>query len=68
MYSSRTEHSASGVTQTRELLISWSTLPLRHIFKLCGSVFVNLLFNVLPIVCGDSVFAFVLVCITLCPF
>ena len=29
---------------------------------------VDLLFNVLPIVCGCSVFVFVLVCITLCPF
>ena len=28
----------------------------------------DLLFNVLPIVCGDSVFDFVLLCITLCLF
>ena len=28
---------------------------------------VDLLFNVLPIVCGSSVFDFVLLCITLCP-
>ena len=27
-----------------------------------------MLFNVLPIVCGSSVFDFVLLCITLCPF
>ena len=27
-----------------------------------------LLFNVLPIVCGVTVFVFVLLCITLCPF
>ena len=33
-----------------------------------GSVFVDLLLNVLPIVCGSSVFVFVLLCITLCPF
>ena len=31
-------------------------------------VVVDLLFNVLPIVCGNSVFVFVLLCITLCPF
>ena len=30
-------------------------------------VVVDLLFNVLPIVCWGSVFVFVLVCITLCP-
>ena len=29
---------------------------------------VDLLFNVLPIVLGGSVFAFVLLCIALCPF
>ena len=29
---------------------------------------VDLLVNVLPIVCGSSVFVFVLVCIALCPF
>ena len=28
----------------------------------------DLLFGVLPIVCGRSVFVFVLLCITLCPF
>ena len=28
----------------------------------------DLLFNVLPIVYGSSVFVFVLLCITLCPF
>ena len=33
-----------------------------------GSVVVELLFNVLPIACGNSMFVFVLVCITLCPF
>ena len=33
-----------------------------------GSVVVNLVFNVLPIVCGSSVFVFVLLCINLCPF
>ena len=34
-----------------------------------GSVAVGLLFNVLPIVYGScSVFVFVLLCITLCPF
>ena len=32
------------------------------------SVFVDLLFNVLPIVCGSSVFVFVLLSVTLCPF
>ena len=31
-------------------------------------VVVDLLFNVLPIVRGSSVFVFVLLCITLCPF
>ena len=35
----------------------------------CGSVVVvNLLFNVLSIVYGSSVFVLVLLCITLCPF
>ena len=29
---------------------------------------VDLVFNVLAIVCGSSVFFFVLLCITLCPF
>ena len=33
-----------------------------------GSVVVDLLLNVLPIVCGSSVFVFVSLCITLCPF
>ena len=33
-----------------------------------GSVVVELLFYVPPIVCGSSVFVFVLVCISLCPF
>ena len=33
-----------------------------------GSVVVDLLFNVLPIVCGRSVFVFVLLYITLCRF
>ena len=32
------------------------------------SVVVNLLFDVLPIVCGSSVFIFVLICVALCPF
>ena len=31
-----------------------------------GSVGVDILFNVLLIVCGSSVFVFVLLCITLC--
>ena len=34
----------------------------------CGFVVVNQMFNVLPIVCGSSVFVFVLLCITFCPF
>ena len=33
-----------------------------------GSVVVDPLFGVLPIGCGGSVFFFVLLCITLCPF
>ena len=33
-----------------------------------GSVFSYLLFNVFLIVCEDSVFAFVLLCLTVCPF
>ena len=33
-----------------------------------GSVVAHLLFNILPIVCGSSVFVFVLLRITLCPF
>ena len=33
-----------------------------------GSIVVDLLFNVLLIVCGSSVFGFVSLCITLCPF
>ena len=33
-----------------------------------GSVVVELLFDVLLIACGNSMFVFVLVCITLCPF
>ena len=33
-----------------------------------GSVVVDLLFNVLPVICGSSGFVFVLLCITLCPF
>ena len=33
-----------------------------------SSVAVDLLFDVIPIVCGSSVFVFVLLCITLCPF
>ena len=32
----------------------------------CSSVVVDLLFNVLPIVCGRSVLVFVLLCFTLC--
>ena len=32
------------------------------------SVVVDILFNVLPIVCGSSVFVFVLLCTTLCSF
>ena len=38
------------------------------IFYVHGSLVVDLLFDVLPIVCGSSVFVFVLACITLCPF
>ena len=34
----------------------------------CGSVVINQLFNVLSVVCGSSVFVFVLLCITFCPF
>ena len=34
----------------------------------CGSVGVDILFNVLPIDCRSSLFVFVLLCITLCPF
>ena len=33
-----------------------------------GSVIIDLLFDELPIVCGSSVFAFVLLCITMCRF
>ena len=33
-----------------------------------GSGVVDLLFCVLPVVCGGSAFVFVLVCIILCPF
>ena len=33
-----------------------------------GCVVVDLLFNVLPIVCGSSVFVCVLLCINSCPF
>ena len=33
-----------------------------------GSVVIDLLFNVLPIVSGIFVFVFVLLCITVCPF
>ena len=33
-----------------------------------GSVAIELLFNVLSIVCWSFVYAFVLLCITLCPF
>ena len=32
-----------------------------------GYIVVNILFNVLPIVCGGSVFVLVLLLITLCP-
>ena len=35
---------------------------------MCVSVVVDLLLNVLPIVCGSSAFVFVLPCITLCAF
>ena len=38
-------------------------------FNIIKSILVvDLLFNVLPIVCGSSVFAFVWLCIALCPF
>ena len=33
-----------------------------------GSVVVDLLFNVLPIICGSYVFVFVLLTVALCPF
>ena len=39
-----------------------------YLFYGGSSVVVDLLFYVLPIVCGGSVFVFALVCITLCPF
>ena len=39
-----------------------------HIKPPGGSVVVVLLFGVHPIGCGGSVFVFVLLCITLCPF
>ena len=42
-------------------------LPLSHCAP-GGYAVVDLLFNVLPIVCGSSVFVFVLLCITLFPF
>ena len=45
----------------------WSILNILRKPK-ANSVVVDLLFNVLPIVCGSSVFVFVLLCITLCPF
>ena len=38
------------------------------LFYCGGSVVVDLLFNVLPIVCGSSVYFFGLLCITSCPF
>ena len=41
---------------------------LGRIFSADHSVVVDLLFNVLPIVYGSSVFVFVLLCITLCSF
>ena len=41
---------------------------LGRIFSADRSVVVDLLFNVLPIVYGSSVFVFVLLCITLCSF
>ena len=40
----------------------------RCLFESGGSVVVDLLFYVPPIVSGGSVLVFVLVCITLCPF
>ena len=43
-------------------------LRLLSVLKGGGSVVVDLLLNVLPIVCGGSVFVFVLLCIILCPF
>ena len=36
-------------------------------FSGCGSVVVDLLFSVPPVVCRGTVFVFVLLCITLCP-
>ena len=33
-----------------------------------GSVVVDILLNVIPIVCGSSVFVFILLGIVLCPF
>ena len=38
------------------------------IFLMANIVVVDMLFNVSPIVCGGSVFVFVLLCITLCLF
>ena len=35
---------------------------------LCTLTYFDLLFGVLPVCCGGSVFVFVLLCITLCPF
>ena len=37
-------------------------------YKTGGSVIIDLLFGVLPIDCGGSLFVFVLLCITLCSF
>ena len=36
------------------------------VLRQCGSVVVDLLSNVLPFVCGSSVFVFIFLCIILC--
>ena len=46
-------------------LMAWLTLS--KVEEIMIFVVVDILFNVLPIVCGNSVFDFVLLCITLCP-
>ena len=38
----------------------------KHSYQL--SVVVDLLYNARPIICGSSVFVFVVLCISLCPF
>ena len=41
---------------------------LLSVIRRCFVVVVDTMLGVLPIVCGGSVFVFVLLCITLCPF